>query len=187
MCEQSPSDAGLIEAHLSGSPTALMQLWMRYDRLVYGTAHGMLSHRETAEDIRQEVFLKVYTNLSSLQDTDRFAAWVHRITRNTCNTWLRRCRPATALDDIDEPADPSEWVSVTFEHHEQRTWLRKTIDRLPMAYRTVVELYYFEDQRIAQIAEFLDVKGSTIKSRLHQARAMLKQTARLEGIVDGDD
>lgn len=186
MCEQSLSDAGLIKAHLSGSPTALMQLWMRYDRLVYGTAHGMLSHRETAEDIRQEVFLKVYTNLPSLQDTDRFAAWVHRITRNTCNTWLRRRRPATVFEDIDEPA-AAEWVSVTLEHRELRTWLRQTIDRLPVAYRTVVELYYFEDQRIAQIAEFLDVKASTIKSRLHQARVILKKTARLEGIVDGDD
>lgn len=57
MSQETPSDGELIQEHLQGSSTAIMQLWMRYDSLVYGLAHSVVCRRDVAEDIRQEVFI----------------------------------------------------------------------------------------------------------------------------------
>ena len=74
MSQEAPCDATLIKAHLEGSSTAISQLWLRYDRLVYGIAHSVVCGREAAEDIRQEVFLKVYEQLLQLQQPTRFVS-----------------------------------------------------------------------------------------------------------------
>lgn len=173
-----PDDATLILAHRNGSPTALMQLWMRYDRMVYGAAHSMLSEREAAEDIRQDVFLKVYSQLDALKDAEKFGSWLHVITRNTCNTYLRRRKTTVAVDDLgesDHPVSPS--CAADLEAREQRTWLRKAIDALPEDYRTAVELHYFEEQPLRQIALFFDIPESSVKWRLYRAREILKDMA----------
>lgn len=182
MSEHEPSDSQLIASYRKGVSDALVQLWLRYDRLVYGTAHGMLSQAETAEDIRQEVFLKVYNGMAELKDVDRFSIWLHRITRNACLSWLRRHRSTALLDENCHPVDPSEPVTATLEQQQKRTWLRRHIDRLPADYRTAIELYYFEDLRLAEISQFLDVKESTVKWRLYEARRILRQSARVEGV-----
>jgi RNA polymerase sigma-70 factor (ECF subfamily) len=67
---------------------------------------------------------------------------------------------------------------------ERRTLLRRMIDRLPENCRTVVELHYFEEQPVAEIARFLDLPETTIKWRLHRARAMLQRTARINGYLE---
>ena len=63
MCKEPVTDSQLIDAHHHGCETALMELWMRYDSLVYGMAHSITSQKEAAEDIRQDVFLKVFKQL----------------------------------------------------------------------------------------------------------------------------
>jgi RNA polymerase sigma-70 factor (ECF subfamily) len=76
MCREAPSDVRLIEEHLRGSSTALSQLWLRYNRLVYGIAHSVVCSREAADDIRQEVFLKVYEHLPQLKEPTKFLSWL---------------------------------------------------------------------------------------------------------------
>ena len=169
-------DPTLILAHRNGDPTALMQLWTRYDRMVYGTAHGLLCQREAAEDIRQEVFLKVFNHLSALKETDRFGSWLHTITRNTCQTWIRRQKRAVSDEELGEAEHPASLAFVAeLEASEQRTWLRKAIDALPEDFRIAVDLHYFEEQPLQQIALYLGVTESTVKWRLFKARELLKR------------
>ena len=184
MSQETPSDAQLIQEHLQGSSTAISQLWMRYDSLVYGLAHSMLCRRDVAEDIRQEVFFKVYTRLPQLQDHSKFASWVKSITYNTCKGWLRRQRPTVALDSLKGMEHPSPSVEADAEQRELRTLLRQMIDKLPEEYRTVIELRYFEGQRLAQIAEFLGVSESSVKWRIHKAREALQRAAKINGYLE---
>lgn len=184
MCVETPTDAELIAAHLCGDASALMALWVRYDGMVYGIAHSFTTQREAAEDIRQEVFLKVYNSLTQLQDRRRFSAWLHSITRNACNTWLRRQKPTLPVEYLTDSDHPGGSFVEAMEQREQRTRLRQMIDALPFDYRIVIELHYFEDQPITQIAGFLELTESTVKWRLFKARESLRNAAKLNGDVE---
>lgn len=184
MDDETPDDDILIRDYLQGDSLALARLWLRYDRLVYGLAHGIVCSREAAEDIRQEVFLKIYAQLQQLREPAKFASWLRSITYNTCKSWLRHQKFIDAFElsiDADQPSDSTEPDLIL---REQRTLLRQIIDRLPEDYRTVVELHYFEEQPVAEIARFLDLPETTIKWRLHRARETLQRTARINGYLE---
>ncbi|MEW6752046.1 MAG: sigma-70 family RNA polymerase sigma factor [Candidatus Latescibacterota bacterium] len=140
MSERELTDEELIHEHRHGNAAALALLWVRYDRLVFGLAHGMLKSREYAQDVRQEVFLKVRAGLEELQAPSRFGPWVASITRNACRSWLRGQRPTCPLDSLSECEHPQASPTPGDQDHEQRTLLRQMIDRLPEEQRTVVEL-----------------------------------------------
>lgn len=184
MSQATPSDAFLIQEHLQGSSTAISQLWMRYDSLVYGLAHSMVRRRDVAEDIRQEVFLKIYAKLPQLHDHTKFAGWLKSITYNLCKGWLRRQRPIVPLESIADMEHPTASVEADVERRELRTLLRQMIDKLPEEYRTVIELHYFEGQRVAQIADFLQLPESTVKWRIHKARETLRRAAKINGYLE---
>jgi len=184
MSQETPSDAILIKEHLQGSSTAMSQLWMRYDSLVYGLAHSMVCRRDIAEDLRQEVFLSVYTKLPQLQEHTKFVSWLKSITYNACKSWLRRQRPIVQLDSIADMEDLTASFETDVERRELRTLLRQMIDKLPEEYRMVIELHYFEGQRVAQIADFLQLPESTVKWRIHKAREALLHAAKINGYLE---
>jgi RNA polymerase sigma-70 factor (ECF subfamily) len=142
-----PTDEELIREHRQGNAAALAELWVRYDPLVYGLAHGMLRNRHSAEDVRQEVFLRVRERLDQLQDATRFGPWVAAIARNACLSWLRQVKPARSLELLGEDEHPRVSIEAEVELREQRTLLRQLVDGLPEEQRTVIELHYFQEQR----------------------------------------
>ena len=184
MSQETPSDAVLIKEHLQGSSTAMLQLWMRYDSLVYGLAHSMVCRRDVAEDIRQEVFLKIYTQLPKLRERTKFAGWLKSITYNACKSWFRRQKSTIPLESLIGVEHPTASFERDVERRELRTLLRQMIDKLPEEYRTVIELRYFEGQRVAQIADFLQLPESTVKWRIHKAREALQRAAKINGYLE---
>ena len=180
-----PCDAKLIEEHLQGNSMAFSQLWLRYNRLVYGIAHSVVCSREAAEDIRQEVFLKVYEQLSQLREPTKFKSWLRNITYNTCYSWLRRQKPTKSLESLTDEEHPTmASIETGVERRELRNLLWQMIDRLPEKFRTVIELRYFEGLSTAQIAEFLGLAESTIRWRIRKARQVLHRTAEINGYLE---
>ena len=185
MSHETPADAALIKDHLQGSTSAMAQLWLRYDRLVYGIAHSVVCSKEAADDIRQEVFLKVYAELPRLREHTKFVSWLRNITYNTCYSWQRRQKSVTPLGSLAEVEHPTtDSIETAVERQELRTLLRQMIDRLPEDYRTVIELHYFEGLRVVEISEFLEVPESTVKWRIHKAREVLQRTAKINGYLE---
>ena len=180
MSHETPKDSELIYEHLQGSSTAMMQLWMRYDSLVYGLAHSIVCRRDVAEDLRQEVFFKVYTELSKLNDYNKFPSWLKSITYNACIGWIRRQKPFVDPESLVSNEHPI----ASIEARELRTLLRQMIDKLPEDYRVVIELHYFEEQSVAEIGKFLEIPESTVKWRIHKAREILKQMAKINGYLE---
>ena len=182
MADKTCDAADLIDSHLAGSPVALSQLWLRYDRLVFGIAHSVVCSHETAEDIRQEVFLQVYESLPTLWDRTKFVGWLRTITYNACYGSLRRARPMRPLDSLTEgehPTTPSSHAGV--EGRELRTLLRRVIDGLPEEHRTVIELHYFEGLAVREIVDFLELPETTIRWRIRKARETLRNAADING------
>lgn len=134
-----------------------------------------------AEDIVQEVFLKLYETKSDFTDEEHVKRWLIRVAINSCknhvgSAWRRRVQ-MTAPWDMEQVID-KEAMAVS-EIDMDGSQLYTAVTSLPEKYRSVVHLYYFEDYSVREIAQILQKKETTIQTRLMRARKMLK--AQLKG------
>ena len=129
-----------------------------------------VSDAHLAEDLLQEVFVRIHTHLGSLGDAERLPAWVYRIARNVIHDHYRRPASATSPLAEDVPCEPEVGEDPRFG----LTWLRSMVDRLPETYREAVRLSELEGLSHAEVAERLGVSLPAAKSRVQRGRAALK-------------
>src|SRR5688572_11401928 len=167
----------LLERCRSGDPDAVECLVVRFqgwardlaDALLDGDAHA-------AEDVVQEAFVRALARLGELNEPAAFPGWFRQVIRTEASRLTRRRRArssgrSVSADVVDVGASPPEAAAT----REQRELVRTTLSDLPRAGREAVELYYFEQRRCAEVAEILGVPTGTVKRRLHDARARLRE------------
>jgi RNA polymerase sigma-70 factor (ECF subfamily) len=171
-------DALLLRRVACGDLAALEQLFLRYQRQVFQLALGVTRNMETAEEILQDVFYRLYTHAAQLDGSTPLLPWLYRVTANLSYNQARR-RPAWSepfhmlAERLRDTARCSpEQIA---EQHELQSIVRATLDELSPAHRAVLILYYLHDYSISEIAQILDCPDGTVKSRLHHARKLLKQ------------
>jgi RNA polymerase sigma-70 factor, ECF subfamily len=144
----------------------------KYADMVYKLALARTKNKSDAEDIFQEVFLRLIDKKPLFENEDHQKAWLIKVTVNCSSklltsAWFRRTVPM--LEELKfETKEKSEVFYAVLE--------------LPLKYRTMIHLYYYEDLSIAKISEVLSIKESTIKSQLSRGRQMLK--TKLKGDFD---
>lgn len=147
-----------------------------YKATVYGIALTHTSSRADADDVFQEVFLAYWRSKPDITGEEHRKAWLIRTTLNFClkntqSSWARKVVYTDGVDHSEEvEPPPAEFPFQT----EQQAALYEAIGGLPIVYRTAVQLFYFEDLPIAQIAEMLDEEQGTVRTRLSRARAQLR-------------
>jgi RNA polymerase sigma-70 factor (ECF subfamily) len=163
------SDDGLIKEILAGSSDAFDELMLRYQRLVCKVAMNYVKDRQSGLDVTQNVFLKVYTNLERVQREGMFKPWLLRITYNESINWLRKRKPNTDFELIDE-FDPSLHTAPIQEDgvlkHENQKQVAQGISKLNPKYKLAVSLRYSEGMRIREIASVMDCTEGMVKSLL---------------------
>ncbi len=169
----------LVARSARGDAEAFRQLVARYHSQVYAAAFRSLGDATLAEDVTQEVFLKVYRNLSGFKHERPLAHWIHRITANATTDQLRSRRPVLSLESLERPPaaaqeDPQDALATS----ELRRALREAIARLPKHYRQTLALQLFHDYSYAAIASALEIPVGTVMSRLHEAKRILRQELR---------
>ncbi len=171
-------DSLLIARLRDGDIDALGELYERYKTKVFRTATAITHDERMAEDILQEVFLRVNRYADSFDPTQPFEPWLYRITVNLSYSWINKAKRwvYTFQDAIDRLRAPSKRdpERVT-ESREECAILRRAIDNLPDSHRTVVILYYLEDLSVNDLAFALGVPEGTVKSRLYYAREKLRK------------
>ncbi|MDE0014846.1 MAG: sigma-70 family RNA polymerase sigma factor [Candidatus Poribacteria bacterium] len=177
------NDVTLIQQILDGDQNAFTTLVKRYQKQIHAFAWRKLGDFHLAEEITQDTFLKVYQQLWTLRDPNRFGAWLHAIVRNCCLACLRKTQqPIESLDTM--PEAEMERVSYNQYVEEQREDIanetrdkvvKHLLNKLPENEQTVITLHYLGDMRCEEIGKFLDVPLNTIKSRLHRARKRLRE------------
>ncbi|MBK9944134.1 MAG: sigma-70 family RNA polymerase sigma factor [Kouleothrix sp.] len=173
--------ADLLRQMACGDLAALEQVFMRYQRQVYQLALGITRNAETAEEVLQDTFYRLYQHAADLDGTLPLLPWLYRVAANLSYNCARRPTlwsvPFHRLAErLLAPALRSpEHIA---EQHELQSLLRAVLDELPPHHRAVLVLHYLEDHTIPEIAEILDCPAGTVKSRLHHARKLLK--GRLE-------
>lgn len=140
--------------------------------MVFSIAYHFLQDRGTAEDVAQEVFLRLYQSLGSIQSAAHLTFWLRRVAVHQSISQGRRKkhRSETALEDAPEPASPS----VTRDPMLQGR-IRETLAALPEKQRMIVLLRYQEDLGPAEIAELLEMPVNTVKSTLHRSIEELRR------------
>ena len=187
------NDIDLIQRTLEGDERAFTALVNKYQKWIHTLVWRKIGDFHIAEEITQDIFLKVYRKLSTLKPPENFPGWLYVIASRHCMTWLRKKRqPTTSLDamptaELEElcytqyKTTYSEEVSL--EHH--RELVKRLLQKLPESERTVVTLYYLAEMTSEEISTFLGVSPNTIRSRLRRARKRLEKQEHLLHDVSG--
>jgi RNA polymerase sigma-70 factor (ECF subfamily) len=172
-------DGELVGRVCQGDLAALGDLYDRYRMQVFRTALAIIGNRESAEDILQEVFLRLHRYAERIDRTVSLGPWLYRVTANLCYTYVtRQKRWLSALEDVIENvvAPPSR---TSPEHRVEQNELQKVvqgaIDGLSPNQKMVIVLHYLTDLSLKEIAYILDVPEGTVKSRLYYGRENLRQ------------
>jgi RNA polymerase sigma-70 factor, ECF subfamily len=147
---------------------ALEHLLNRYETKVFRMTLTLLKDAARAEDVTQEIFLKLWQALPDYDGRASPGTWLYTIARNTCLSASRSdsYRRVLPLDATREPAARTATVITDIE-------LQQSIDRLPEIQRTVITLFYLQEKRIEEVACMLGMPEGTVKSHLHRARLAL--------------
>lgn len=179
----SPEERKLIEACQTGDQTAFEQLYRNYSRDVFSLAYRLTGSSQDAEEITQEVFVSVYRNLGRFQFQSAFSTWLYRIVvrraadafRKIKKVWARRVPLET-----DEPGGPIAYLSDdretprdAMQESSREQQIERAIAELGEKHRAIIILRYIHDMSYEEIADILECRLGTVKSRLNRAHRLL--------------
>ncbi len=175
----------LITGMLKGDQAAFKTVVNTYKKMVYNTVLGFVQDMADAEDVTQEVFIKVYENIGSFKQQSKLSTWIYRISITQCIDFTRhknrKKRAGFVLslfganqELIHEPADFVH-PGVLTENKERSAILFKAINKLPENQRTAFLLQKVEDCSQQKIAEIMQIKEGAVESLLMRAKGNLKK------------
>jgi RNA polymerase sigma factor (sigma-70 family) len=179
----SAEDAGLVRRCLRGDPEAVGLLVSRFQGDVFGLCVRLLRHRQDAEDVTQEVFLRVFRALDGWDPSRPLRPWILGIAVNRCRTWLgqRSKRPET-VDFLHETLASKEVEGG--EAAELVGEIQAALGDLRLEYRPVFVLFHERGQGYDDIARVIDRPVGTVKTWLHRARLEILERLRRRGLVE---
>ena len=175
-------DAALISSVLEGSDDAFRTLVERYQERVCRVVSRFAKDRNEAEDLAQEVFVKVFRKLHTFQQDSSFYTWVYRIAVNTSTDHLSRHKRRrlhlvedTGTLDNGDRIEGADGAAEPLLEKEMREVTREVLQGLPEKYRTILVLREYEDLSYTAISEVLGCSIGTVESRLFRARKRFKE------------
>jgi RNA polymerase sigma-70 factor (ECF subfamily) len=167
-------DEEIIALMRAGRPDeALARLVPAYRRRVFGLAYGILGDRAAAEDVAQEVFVKVWQAFDSFDGRAQLSTWIYAITRNASISALRKRPRAVSMSEeaVAAQVDALQADGEPEDAGDAQLW--RLVETLPDKQRQAIVLFYQEDRSIEDIAGMLGMPVNTVKTHLHRGRARL--------------
>lgn len=178
------SDAELVRKCLLGETSAMRTLVERFQTDVYGLCVRLLHHSHDAEDVAQEVFIRVFRSLNRWDKERHLRPWILGITVNRCRTAMsRRGKRPETVDHLHEtasekPADDSQELTAE---------IRLAVEEMRPDYREVFVLFHERGQSYEEISAVIERPVGTIKTWLHRARTEILTRLRRRGLAPGAD
>ncbi|MBC2845968.1 RNA polymerase sigma factor [Winogradskyella flava] len=167
----------LIDAINNGDTRAYGQLVDRYKDLVYTLALRMLKHREEAEEVAQDTFIKVFKSLDKFKGDSKFSTWIYRVAYNTCLDNIKKNKKHLNNVAIDEfTFNKLETIDNALDNiikEEKSVLIKKCINKLPEDSSALLTLFYFEELSLDEISKIINVEVNTVKVKLFRARKKL--------------
>lgn len=158
---------------MQNDPVAQRELYNRYSPKMLSVCYRFAQSREDAEDMLQEGFIRIFTQIHTFQNKGAFEGWVRRIIVHTCINFLKKYKKFNDSIDIGY----AEYLQVkeeTVPSIMQAKQVVECIRLLPVGYKTVLNLYAIEGYNHKEIAEMLDIEESTSRSQYTRAKTMLE-------------
>jgi RNA polymerase sigma-70 factor (ECF subfamily) len=175
-----PDEADLVRRCLRSEPEAVRELVDRFQGEVYGLCYRLLNHCQDAEDVTQEVFLRIFRSLRRWDSARPLKPWITGITVNRCRTWLSQRKRRPELVDFLHDVAHSPPADDTAELVQE---IQSALADLRPEYRSVFVLFHEHGQAYEDIAAALERPVGTIKTWLHRARLEVLGRLRRRGMV----
>ncbi len=177
-------DFALIKEFNEGDEKAFQKLILKHKENVRNLIYLTLGNTDYIDDIMQEVFIKVYNNLSSFRFESKFSTWLYKITVNKCKDHLKKKYVRKVFVPLDEQPHLRAKNNRSFENPDLAGLLRKAIEKLPPKLKEPLILRDIEELSYKEISEKMGIEIGAVKSRIFRARATLR--ALLEPYVKDD-
>ncbi len=167
------TEQAILSGCLKNDPVAQRELYNRYSPKMLSVCYRFAQSREDAEDMLQEGFIKVFTQIHTFQNKGAFEGWVRRIIVHTCINFLKKYKKFNESIDLVY-ANYLQVKEETVPSIMQAKQVVECIRLLPVGYKTVLNLYAIEGYNHKEIAEMLDIEESTSRSQYTRAKTMLE-------------
>lgn len=171
------NDQVYIDKILDGDTSAFTTLVDRYKDLVYTLALRMMKHKEEAEEVAQDTFIKIFKSLDKFKGDSKFSTWIYRVAYNTCLDRLKKNKRQQNTVTIDEYTEHQvktiDNALDKIEAKEKEAAIKACLDLLPSEESFLLTLFYFEEQSLEEIAKVVGLKPNNVKVKLFRCRKRL--------------
>ncbi|MEA2906355.1 MAG: hypothetical protein QOI12_3742 [Alphaproteobacteria bacterium] len=177
------TDEALVESIAKGDKRALQVLFGRHNVRVYRFVLRFMNDEAAAEDMVSEVFFDVWRQAERFERRSQVSTWLLAIARNKALSALRK-RSTEALDEevAEFIEDPSDTPEVTMQKKQQTSILQECLTQLSPAHREIVDLVYYHEKSIEEVAEIIGVPQNTVKTRMFYARKRIAELMVAKGL-----
>ena len=177
------SDETLVQLIASGDKKALQVLFARHNVRVFRFVLRFLGDESVAEDLVSEVFFDVWRQADRFESRSQVSTWLLAIARNKALSVLRR----RTTEELDEEVaefieDPSDNPEVAMQKTQRNAVLQDCLGQLSPAHREIVDLVYYHEKSIDEVAEIIGVPQNTVKTRMFYARKRIAELMTVKGI-----
>lgn len=177
------TEQAILSGCLNNDPSAQRELYNRYSPKMLSICYRFSQSREDAEDMLQEGFIKIFTQIHTFQNKGAFEGWVRKIIVHNCINFLKKNKKFAESVNLDY-ASYLEVKEETMPSIMQARQVVECIRLLPLGYRTVLNLYALEGYSHKEIGEMLDIEESTSRSQYTRAKTMLEMILVKKKIID---
>ena len=182
------SELELVRLILKGNIKIFEEIINKYQRLVLSIAVRFTNNQYDREEVCQEIFIKVYQNLSGFNFNSKLSTWIGKIAYNHCINYVNKNSKYSTTDSIDglyengnlgsnksQFENINSTINTDFEEKEIYILVRNNINRLPELYQTIINLFHLQEMSYKEISEILTLPEGTVKSYLFRSRKLLKE------------
>jgi RNA polymerase sigma-70 factor, ECF subfamily len=180
------SDEDLVKRVAGGDRLAMQTLFSRHQMRVFRFVLRMVRDESVAEDMISEVFLDLWRQADRFEARSSVSTWLLAIARNKALSALRKRREASLEDGVAEAiADEADDPAVILQKQDKGAAMRACIDRLSVEHREVIDLVYYHETSVEEVAQIVGIPENTVKTRLFHARKKLSELLKAAGIDRG--
>lgn len=168
------NDQHYINQIIEGNSNAFSVLVNRYKDLVFTLAYKMVKNREEAEEVSQDVFIKIFKSLNKFKGGSKFSTWIYKITYNTCLDYLKKSKKENSIVYVEDFSEHQvkaiETVLENIDEKERIQKIQDCLQSLPSEEAFLLTLYYFDDQSVEEIAKIIECSANNVKIKLFRSR-----------------
>ncbi len=180
-------DHAVVKKIIDGQPEDFRIIIERYRKLVSHITYRLVNNETDREELGQEIFIKIYQNLSSFRFESNLATWITKIAYHACLNYLRKKKIPLYEDQITNHSDEEEESGIEkvssqnglqdeiMAEAEMKNFLHEGIHSLPVQYKKIITFYHLDHMSYQEIAETMDLPEGTVKSYMFRARKILKE------------